>query len=224
MNYQEMIKNNEWLDKMRMKNTLFIGHQGHAWPEQKQMLRAFDWLEIQAFKKNIRKTNEDVIKKIYDENLKIADSLKGNNEMISAIMEYERCIAIDDTKDNKEVKEMITSIKKSKEYKTQIQKKDEIAVLENEIGSSILEQFVKELKVAKSESDFKFWKTELKKLDSRKVKSNDIQIKNMVDRIQFMTKAMVYEAAQGSKINKQNDKLSYCMELEKVLELYGIKL
>lgn len=217
MNYQEMIQNREWLDKMMMKNTLFISHDTHTWPMPKQMLRAFDWLQIQAFKKNIRKTNEAVIKKIYDKNLKIADSLKVNNELIQAVVEYGRCNVIND---NKDVKATISEIKKSKEYKEQIRKNEEIAVLEGEIGSAILEQFDKELKVAKSDGDFKFWKNEFKKLENRKLKSDDVQIKNMVDRLQFMTKAMVYQTAQESKRNVQNDKLFYCNELEKVLQLY----
>jgi hypothetical protein len=220
MNYQEMIQNAVWLDKMMVKNTLFISHQDHAWPLQKQMLRAFDWLEIQAFKKDIKKTNEITIKKIYEENLKIADSLKENNEMILAIAEYERCDAILDTNENNKIKMAIAGIKKTKEYKSQITKKDQIAVLENEITNSILDQFDKELKVAKSENDFEFWKTELKKLKERKSKSNDITIKNMVDRLQFRIKALVYETAQESKRNFQNDKLIYCKELEKVLQLY----
>jgi hypothetical protein len=222
MNYQEMIKNEEWLNKMMVKNTLFISHQTHTWPSQKEMLRAFDWLEIQAFKNIIRKSNVATIKKIYDENLKIADSLKGNNEMILAIAEYDRCNAIYDNKDEK-IKATIESIKKSKEYRSQISRRDEISVLENEITNSILDQFDKELKEAKSENDFKFWKTELKKLDDRKTKSKDIAIKNMVDRLQFMTKALVYETAQQSKRNFQNDKLLYCKELEKVIQLYDKK-
>lgn len=220
MNYQEMIQNAVWLDKMMVKNTLFISHQDHAWPLQKQMLRAFDWLEIQAFKKDIKKTSEITIKKIYEENLKIADSLKENNEMILAIAEYERCDAILDSNENNKIKMAIAGMKKTKEYKSQIAKKDQIAVLENEITNSILDQFDKELKVAKSENDFKFWKTELKKLKERKSKSNEITIKNMVDRLQFRIKALVYETAQESKRNFQNDKLIYCKELEKVLQLY----
>jgi hypothetical protein len=222
MNYQEMIQNEEWLSKMMVKNTLFVSHQTHTWPSQKEMLRAFDWLEIQAFKNNIRKSNVSTIKKIYDENLKIADSLKGNNEMILAIAEYDRCNVINDNKDEK-IKTTIESIEKSKEYKSQISKRDEISILENDITNSILDQFYKELKEAKSENDFKFWKTELKKLEDRKTKSKDIAIKNMVDRLQFMIKGLVYETAQQSKRNFQNDKLLYCNELEKVIQLYDKK-
>lgn len=222
MNYQEMIQNEEWLSKMMVKNTLFVSHQTHTWPSQKEMLRAFDWLEIQAFKNNIRKSNVSTIKKIYDENLKIADSLKGNNEMILAIAEYDRCNVINDNKDEK-IKTTIESIEKSKEYKSQISKRDEISILENDITNSILDQFYKELKEAKSENDFKFWKTELKKLEDRKTKSKDIAIKNMVHRLQFMIKGLVYETAQQSKRNFQNDKLLYCNELEKVIQLYDKK-
>jgi hypothetical protein len=220
MNYQEMIENADWLDKMMIKNTLFVNHQQHNWPSQKQMLRAFDWLEVQAFKKGIRKFNENTIKNSYDKNLKIADSLKRNNELILAVKEYERCNTIFDTKENNEIKATITAIKQSKAYKSQIVKSDEIAVLENEITNLISTQFEKELNVAKSENDFKFWKTELKKLKYKKAKSNDMATKNMIYRLQSMIKGLVYETAQDSRKNGLNDKLGYCLELEKVIQLY----
>ena len=219
MNYQEMIQNAAWLDRMTLNNTLFISHQTHTWPVQKEMLRAFEWLEIQAFKKSIKKLDPITIKRIYDENLKIADSLKENKEMFLAIAQYERCNAIDN-KENNEIKAIIAAIKKSKDYKNQIIKRDEIAALENEISTTISEQFNKELQIGKSNDDFKFWKAQLKKLEDRKTKSNDIAIKNMVDRLQFRFKALVYETAQENKINFKNDKLLYCRELEKVIRLY----
>lgn len=215
MNYHEMIQNEEWLNKMEVKNTLFISHQVHTWPSQKEMLRAFDWLEIQAYKNSIRKSNEITIKRIYDENLKIADSLKERNEMISTITEYERCNAI---YGNKEIKSIIATIKKSKEYKSQIRTRDEIVVFENKITNLFLNQFDKELKVAQSEDNFKFWKIELKKLEEKKLRSNDISVKNMVYRLQSMINASVYEATQESKRKFKNDKLVYCKELEKVLQ------
>jgi hypothetical protein len=84
-------------------------------------------------------------------------------------------------------------------------------------NESCLDQLDKELKVAKSDNGFKFWKTELKRLKDRKMKSNDVSIKNMVVRLQFMIDGLVYETAEESKINFQNDKLEYCKKLEKVL-------
>ena len=221
MNYQEMIENADWLDKMKIKNTLFVNHQVHNWPSQKQMLRVFDWLEVKAFEKNIRKSNENTIKRSYDENLKIADSLKRSNELILAVMEYERCNAFFDTKENNEIKATIATIKQSKAYKNQIAKSDEIAVLENEFTNEISTQFEKELNVAKSENDFKFWKTVLKKFKDKKAKSNDTATKNMVDRLQYMMKGLVYETVQYSKNNNHNDKLNYCLELEKVILSYA---
>jgi hypothetical protein len=220
MNYQEMIENADWLDKMKIKNTLFVNHQVHNWPSQKQMLRVFDWLEVKAFEKNIRKSNENTIKRSYDENLKIADSLKRNNELMLAVMEYERCNAIYDTKENNEIKATVATIKQSKAYKNQIAKSDEIAVLENEITNEVTTQFEKELNVSKSENDFKFWKTLLKNLKDKKAKSNDTATKNMVDRLQYMMKGLVYETVQYSKNNNHNDKLNYCLELEKVIQSY----
>ena len=220
MNYQEMIENKEWLERLKINTILLVSHQNHTWPKRKEMLRAFDWLEIQAYKKNIRKRNDSIAKQIYDMNLKIADSLRDNNEMVAALANYESCNAIYESKENDNIKNSIAVIKKSKEYKSEVKKRQEIFELENQITNRVIVQFDKELQIGKSKDDFKFWKTELKSLNSRKLKSNDLAIINMVDRLQFMIKALVYETAQESKRNLKNDKLAYCEELEKVIRLY----
>jgi hypothetical protein len=71
--------------------------------------------------------------------------------------------------------------------------------------------------MGKSKDDFKFWKLELKKLNDRKLKTSDVATANMVDRLQFMIKALVYETAQESKRNHENDKLAYCIHLENLI-------
>lgn len=220
MNYQEMIENKAWLDRMKINNILLISHEDHTWPNEKEMLRAFDWLEIQAYKKNIRIKNERVMKQIYDKDLRIADSLSKNNEMIAAVEEYERCNAIYDNNGNDNIGSTIATIKSSAAYKNEVKKREETKILENKMTNVFLVQFDKELQAGKSKDDFKFWKNELKKLNDRKFLSSDISTINMINRIQFKIWVMVYETAEESKRNQEYDKLNYCRELEKIIELY----
>ena len=65
MNYQEMIKAKRWLDKFNVDNELFIYEDGHKWPSSKQIERAFDWIELQAYKRNIRKKFRDPLTEFY---------------------------------------------------------------------------------------------------------------------------------------------------------------
>ncbi len=217
MNYQEMIKNKEWLDKSRIVNTLFVSHEDHVWPKQSEMLRAFDWLEIQAYRKNLRPKNDTIIKRIYDKNLQIADSLKANKEMVLSVNVYEKGITFLNTNEDNFLRTKISEIKKSKEFKDEIAKTEKIKVLENEILDKLWLRFDQELKSAKSTTNFKFWKSEIKNLNAMKLDNKNVLAQNMAIRILFSFQISVYEAGQENKRNQQNDKFTYCQELYKII-------
>ncbi|WP_316635555.1 hypothetical protein [uncultured Flavobacterium sp.] len=217
MNYQEMIKNKEWLDKAKVVNTLFVSHEDHVWPKQSEMLRAFDWLEIQAYRKNIRPKNDTIIKRIYNTNLRIADSLKANKEMILSVNAYEQGITFFNTNEDNFLRTKITEIKKSREYKDEIAKMEKIKVLENEILDKLSLRFDQELKSAKSNANFKFWKSEIKDLNVMKLDNKNVLAQNMAIRILYWFQVSVYETGQENKRNQQNDKFTYCQELYKII-------
>ncbi|KIC00087.1 hypothetical protein OA93_00265 [Flavobacterium sp. KMS] len=217
MNYLEMIANKEWLDNAKIVNTLFIAHEEHVWPKQAEMLRAFDWLEIQAYKKNIRPKNDTIIKRIYDTNLRIADSLKANKEMIASVIAYEKGITFFNTNEDNFLRTKIAEIKKTREYKDEVAKMEKIKVQENEILDKLSLRFDQELKSAKSNTNFKFWNTEMKKLNAMKLDNNDIPTQNMVIRALYWFQVIVYETGEENKRNQQKDKADYCTELYKII-------
>ncbi|KIC02822.1 hypothetical protein OA88_06775 [Flavobacterium sp. JRM] len=217
MNYLEMIANKEWLDNAKIVNTLFIAHEEHVWPKQAEMLRAFDWLEIQAYKKNIRPKNDTIIKRIYDKNLRIADSLKANKEMIASVGAYEKGITFFNTNEDNFLRTKIAEIKKTREYKDEVAKMEKIKVQENEILDKLSLRFDQELKSAKGNTNFKFWNTEMKKLNAMKLDNNDIPTQNMVIRALYWFQVIVYETGEENKRNQQKDKADYCTELYKII-------
>lgn len=215
MNYLEMIANKEWLDKAKIVNTLFVAHEEHVWPKQSEMLRAFDWLEIQAYRKNIRPKNDTIIKNIYDKNLRIGDSLKANREMVLSVNAYEKGITFFNTNDDNLIRSKIAEIKKSKEYRNEVAKIEEIKVQENEILDKLSLRFSQELKSAKG--NFKFWKSEIKELNTMKLDDKNSLVQNMAKRVLFWFQVQVYETGQENKRNQQNDKFAYCNELYKII-------
>ncbi|MCV9930802.1 hypothetical protein OIU80_00775 [Flavobacterium sp. LS1R47] len=217
MNYLEMIANKEWLDKAKIVNTLLVAHEEHVWPKQSEMLRAFDWLEIQAYRKKIRPKNDTIIKRIYDTNLRIADSLKANNEMVASVNAYEKGITLFNTNEDNSLRAKISEIKKSRAYKDEVAKMEKIKVQENEILDKLSLRFDQELKSAKSTSNFKFWKSEIQNLNAMKLDDKNILDKNMAIRILYWFQVLVYETGQENKRNQQNDKFAYCNELYKII-------
>jgi inactivated superfamily I helicase len=49
-----------------MYNELFINDDEHRWPPSEQLLKAFDWLELEAFRKNQKPINWYDLNKIYE--------------------------------------------------------------------------------------------------------------------------------------------------------------
>ncbi|MDX6188407.1 hypothetical protein SGQ83_03520 [Flavobacterium sp. Fl-318] len=217
MNYQEMIGNKQWLDNTKMVNTLFISHEEHVWPKQSEMLRAFDWLEIQAYRKNIRPKNDTISKRIYDVNVQIADSLKANKEMVSSMNAYEKGITFFNTNEDNFLRAKIAEIKKTREYKEEVTKMEKINILENKLLDKLSLRFDQELKSAKGKANFKFWKSEIKDLKMMKSDDKNPLLQNMVVRVLYWFQVSVYETGQESKRNQQNDKFAYCEELYKII-------
>lgn len=217
MNYQEMTANKAWLDNAKIVNTLFIAHDEHVWPKPSEMLRAFDWLEIQAYRKNIRPKNDSVLKRIYEANLRIADSLRTNNELVLSVNAYEKGITFLNTTDDNFIRAQITEIKKSKAYKEETAKTEKIKVLENEILDKLWHRFDQELKSAKPVTNFKFWKSEINELNVMKADDKNPLAQNMAIRILNWFQVSVYETGQENKRNQQNEKFAYCQELYKMI-------
>ncbi|KAF2517614.1 hypothetical protein EYY60_00350 [Flavobacterium zhairuonense] len=217
MNYHEMVENKEWLDKTKIVNTLFVTHAGHSWPKQSEMLRAFGWLEIQAYKKNIRPKNDTIIKRIYEINMQIGDSLKANNELVLSVNAYEKGITFFNTNGDNALRAKIVEIKKSEDYKDEIAKMEKIKIEENKILDKLSVRFQEELKTANSNTDFKYWKSEIKELNEMKLDNKNLLAQNMAIRVLNWFQIMVYETGQEFKRNQQNDKFAYCQELYKII-------
>ncbi|MCG2612525.1 hypothetical protein LZZ90_13500 [Flavobacterium sp. SM15] len=207
MNFQEMVGNKSWLTRININNELFVSEDKHVWPSQEQVLRAFDWLEIQAYRKNLKRNDQSVIGRIYQKNVTIADSLMSSKNAISAVKEYERIINnFDKALVQKAVRKNMIELKESKIYKQQIKNEQEIFDLENKLEEEFLVKFNSDLKNIKKGVDYKSWKNEIDKLDKIDVKSNDKALSKMKYRLQSTLWGMIYEASAEFKETKQNDK------------------
>ncbi len=50
MNYQEMKRAGQWLERIELPNRIFFFDGDHRWPEPELMVRAFDWFQLQDIK------------------------------------------------------------------------------------------------------------------------------------------------------------------------------
>ncbi len=214
MNYQEMVNVKTWLASQSIQGEVFIYEDGHNWPPSEQLLRAFGWLELQAFEKGIKPKKDEVIKAAFLENLMVADTLEKKNNFSHTVEEYERILRnygpyfkLDS------IVEKVKKLKKLKSYKRGQKDKVRITKLEDTIRSKFQAKFKSEVESAKIKNNFKWWRKELGKLDKNYVNSERNLLQKMGKRLRFNVFALVYESSNVYIRNKEFKKALYCDRL-----------
>jgi len=214
MNYQEMFNVKEWLNKFKIDNELFTYADGHRWPPENQIERAFKWLELQSYKRKIRKSNPENVKSFYEEDNVIVDSLIETDQPFRAIMELERIkrnygpyIVLDS------IKTKIKSVKSSKQYKSEIKVRKKIAEKEYELSEKLLEKFRAESIIGVSKDNFDWWRKEFKDLEENYVNSEDYFTKKMGKRLRNRIQAVAVETSMFQRNSKRFDTVLYCDNL-----------
>jgi predicted esterase len=219
MNYQEMFTNSDRLIKFNIKNELFVFDGEHNWPKPAQILEGMGWIELQAYRKNRKNSSDTIIRKIYNNYVKAADSLTNVKEYFLAVGEYERINTNFNSKImNDSVSKKLIELKKSKEYKDELKKNVVVAQLENQIFEKFLKRFEEEVSSNKA-NNFTFWKNEFKNLEQISRKQNNGQMQNMVYRLQSLVKALAYEKEFVYKSNGETAKVDYCKKLQEAINM-----
>ncbi|WP_271765105.1 hypothetical protein [Aquimarina algiphila] len=216
MNYLELINTKRYLQRLNFKNTLITYNGNHRWPPEKEILKAFDWLEIQAYKKGKKVKTEEQIYESYQYNYKIALEAEKHERRLQAIENYERILATYQSfYDLDSIKTKLKSLKKDKLYIKTINSLSK--VLEEEIKQTdkFNLRFSEDYKTPKK-VNFSWWERELGKL--RKLEnSKDSEIQKMGMRMRYKIFAQAYEKSDPS-INKTNElEKQFCNRICKMI-------
>lgn len=219
MNYQEMKKIKNWLTTQPIAGEIFVFEDDHRWPQPEQLLRAINWLELQAYEKGIILKEDIDIKAIFLDNLKVADTLEKKNNIYLAVEEYERIIR--NYAPYFELDSLVSRIKelkKLKNYKKEFKDQERIASLEDTLRLKFQEKFSTEVESTKGKDNFKWWQKEIGKLEGKYVNSEQIHYQNLGIRLRQSLFAMAYESSNGYIQNKEFNKALYCDQLLIVLQ------
>lgn len=214
MNYLEMLNTRKWLNNYAIDNELLIYKDNHQWPPREQIDRAFGWLELQAYKRNIRTVNPSVVKELYNQQYTIADSLHKHNMLFRSIIEFESMVhnfkpyfALDS------IIEKIESTKASNTYKEVISNREKIVNKENEIFDTFSKVYGQEIKTGVSSDDFKWWKTKIKNLDTSIETNVNVDEVKMYKRLRYSLFAGAIESSRSFVRNKKFKQALYCDNL-----------
>ena len=218
MNYQEMFNVKKWLNKFSIDAEIFTYEDDHRWPPSSQILRAFDWLEVQAYKKGVRVKNDPVIKNVFLNNYKEAKILEDKNQNELSVWEYDRIIRNYSRYFNLDsINAKVTALKKTKRYKREVKVRDVVKEEEDKVLILYYDRFNKEIEKSKLKNDFKWWQKSLKRFNEKYILSDDLYMQKMGKRVGYGIYALAIETAQSHTRNKDYIKALYCHQLISVL-------
>ena len=190
MNYKEMVENKGYLNLVNFNSTLITFDEEHKWPPQEQILRAFDWLNLQKLKKQ-QPIPVDKIRAQYLKDYQLIKQYRKEEQLLFEAEQLERII-----KDYKGVlsidslQQQYIQLLKSKSVKKKLRAVENALDLERKWVGKLDAQLQKDFS-SPERTNWSWWKKELKNLDQLKDKDNE-EIQNMVYRIQFDLFVRVY--------------------------------
>ena len=216
MNYSEMLENKIWLENNGFPTELYISNNKHIWPSEEEILTAFDWFEIKKLNSDKEK-NTDLIQEYKTKYLNVVDKLIAEDKLEFAVLELER-IKKYFSKDEI-VSERLDSLKKTKEYKSQISTENKLLVSEEKLTKQFELLFNEALTSLKID-DIKWQKLYKNIEDLENIKNSS----DIVLRIKYRNRARVYESGYEFKLLKQESKYNVCQQLlEKIKEFVAKK-
>lgn len=211
MNFKEMQNTKGFLNRLKISNELFVYEFNHSWPSQEQILSAFDWLQLEAYKKGITPINKENIKSSYTDYYEKANQLVKDNKLLYASYEYERILRnfgtyfkLDSVANKLEELKNNKSFKKEKKL-LQSSFKEEVLLTDK-----FIDKFNEDFN--KASHNLKWWKSEIKKL------KKDIQTakplkKKMLKRLQYKIFALSIETVGYGKNVKHIDQSIFCYDI-----------
>jgi len=198
-NYMEI---NNSIETMRSMGFLcyFLEFKGkHEWPPKMIMDEALKWFEFDDCRRNKKKENDPLIKDYLENIREKAGKLEADGDILQACQEYEKGIAfLSGLVNTKSLSKEIESLKKSKTYTVQMDKKEYAHNLEIRLQQGYIQ--------ALNQKDTAWWRNEIRNLNSELQEEQDPYINSALCRIKNFISMASYsfcnEAFRSKKLER----------------------
>ncbi|MCL6266604.1 hypothetical protein [Flagellimonas myxillae] len=183
MNYKEMLENKGYLNLIQFNGTLVTYDGEHRWPPETQILRAFDWLQLQKLKKE-RPVPMAQIQRAYQRDSELLMQFREEGSLLFEAEQHERMV-----KDYAGILEVdslkvqYAALLNSKVLKQQLEAVETALEKEREWVGKLDTQLQRDLMIP-DKTNWNWWKKELGKLEKLKDKGGQ-EMQKMVFRIRF---------------------------------------
>lgn len=214
MNYEEMAGLPEWLNATGIPVEIFTFEGGHSWPPAAELMRAFDWLQLQATKKGLVPVDDAMILQAYSDNYRRARQLETDGALYPAVRQYEQIIRnYSSFLELDSLGARVGMLRHDKDYKRAQKEYKHVSQLEDTLSARYQNRFNRELEQAGTEDAYKWWQRQLRVLNHDYLQSEEPQMKHMGQRLRSQLLAIAIESFDAQVAGRQPEKAAYCAGL-----------
>ena len=211
MNYIEMYKNKDYLKTLNISNELFVFEMNHKWPSQEQILEAFSWLELEAYRKGLIELDIEKIKDFYINYYTKSKHLEERDQLLLARDSYERIRRNYQTYFKVDsVSQRIDALESNPELKKEVKELKKIMDEEIRLSQMFSDRFSEDLN--RKTTDLEWWKAKIEGLKKEKLKVNDNR-KKMLNRLLYKIYAMAIEKVSVGDRVEHIDQSVLCYDI-----------
>ncbi|NNK12477.1 MAG: hypothetical protein HKP08_14110, partial [Flavobacteriaceae bacterium] len=195
MNFREMQKTEDWLVTLKIPNELIIFEGEHQWPPSEVMVRAFDWLEEEAFRKGVKEENSQLRIKNFQDVFARATKHESEGRLVDTFREISRMIEYyPDLISVDSLEKRLKKLKRDKGYRKEKTRLAKVAMLEDTLNYKMKERFALELSMGESPDAFQWWEKTVKELNEKYASHEEPEYQLMAYRLQRHLFAMAGES------------------------------
>lgn len=211
MNFSELRHNRSYLKKIGLPSEIFTFSMDHRWPDQEHLLFAFDWLELEAYRKALSFRDTALVKDIYIRHYRFAAEREAKKDLIGAMDSYEwilRNITRHFNLDS--IVQKVKSIREDPAFQKQSIKLEQVLKEEKEYTEMFVERFHDDL--GKKEPRMDWWQKKLEKLKENEQRSGE-EYGKMYRRLRYKIFAWAIERAMLREGIETDEQLIFCYDL-----------
>lgn len=211
MNYYELTFTHKYLTKTKLSYEVFTPDINHRWPTRDQILMAFDWMQLEAYKNLLLPVDSTITKHIYNKYYHQAQLKEKDQRLLATSNEYRRILnnfrryyQLDT------IQEKLKQLEESKAFKSQKKKNESLLATELVITDELLDRF--NVDINKKSYHLGWWENRIDKL--KKKRGSDSQMETtMYNRVLYKIFAHAIETANyDSSIKNINQKM-FCYDI-----------
>ncbi|MGB5323682.1 hypothetical protein [Lutimonas sp.] len=211
MNYYELTFTHKYLTKTKLPYEVFTPDINHRWPTRDQILMAFDWMQLEAYKNLLLPADSAITKRIYNKYYHQAQIEEKDKRLLAASNEYRRILNnFKRYYQMDTIQEKLNNLEQSKAYKSE-KKKDEV-LLETELAltDELFDRFNTDIN--KKSYNLGWWENRIEKL-KKKLESDSYMEQTMYKRLLYKLFAHGIETANYDTSIKNIEQKMFCYDI-----------